>query len=159
MSRRRGFLGSNPKLPLTVEDKGKLRKAKVKLGDIHTLSTNQIAEILEMPIDEAKKIKALAEFQRVPSIGYELAEKLVNHLHIFSLQEIQEKDGATLFNELEKKMGVWKDSCVEDQIRCVIHFANNPNSNKQWFEFTKERKMYREVYGYPDDRPETAWYE
>ncbi|WP_077619568.1 helix-hairpin-helix domain-containing protein [Bacillus sinesaloumensis] len=152
-------MASTPKLPLTSEEKAKLRKAKVKIADLHKLTIAQIIQLLEIPEDRAQHIKGLAEFQSVPSIGGELASKLVNHLHLFSLQELKEKDGATLFNLLEKELGVWTDSCVEDQLRCVIHFANHPSSDKQWFDFTEERKQYREVYGYPKDRPTKAWYE
>ncbi|MEI2357936.1 helix-hairpin-helix domain-containing protein [Mesobacillus zeae] len=55
---------------------------------------------------------------------------------------MRQKDGAVLFDLLEKERGVWTDSCVEDQIRCVISFANDPSSNKQWFDFKDERKKY-----------------
>lgn len=152
-------MGLNPKLLLSVEEKGKLRKAKVKIGDIHTLSTTQLIEILDIPLDNAREIYALAEFQIVPSIGYELSAKLVFRLNIFSLQEIRQKDGAALLDVLEKELGVWTDSCVEDQIRCVINFSNDPSSNKQWFDFTNERKKFREKFGYPADRHKKAWYE
>ncbi len=152
-------MGTNPKLPLALEEKGKLRKAKVKIGEIYKLSTAEIRQILDVPEDRARLIKGLAEFQTVPSIGFELASKLVNHLHIISLQDIKQKDGAALFDLLEKKLGVWTDSCVEDQLRCVINFANDPNSNRQWFDFTDERKQYRQMFGYPKDRPQKAWYD
>ncbi|MDR4889788.1 helix-hairpin-helix domain-containing protein [Fredinandcohnia sp. QZ13] len=152
-------MSKNPKLPLSLEEKGKLRKAKVKIGEIHKLSTSQIRKTLDVPEERARMIKGLADFQTVPSVGFELASKLVNDLYIFSLQEIIQKDGATLFDLLEKELGVWTDSCVEDQIRCVINYANNTNSNKQWFDFTDERKIYRQMYGYPKDRPQKAWYE
>jgi len=75
------------------------------------------------------------------------------------MDDIRYKEAPVLFDLLEKKLGVWTDSCVEDQIRCVIQFANDPSSNKQWHHFTKERKRYRELYGYPEDRPKQAWYE
>ncbi|WBL13140.1 helix-hairpin-helix domain-containing protein [Sutcliffiella sp. NC1] len=152
-------MSANPKLPLSVDDKKKLRKAKVNLGQLHTLSISQLMEILDIPMVSAQQVKALAQFQQLPSIGYELADKLVNQLHIYSLEEIRQKEGAQLFDELEQALGVWTDSCVEDQIRCVIHHANHPGSEKQWFAFTEERKLYREMNGYPKDRPTTAWYE
>lgn len=64
-----------------------------------------------------------------------------------------------LFNSLELKLGCWTDPCVEDQIMCIIHHANNPESEKQWFDFTNERKLYRQKFGYPKSRPTLAWYE
>ena len=115
--------------------------------------------MMDISVERAMIIKGLAEFQNVPSIGYKLAEKLVYKLNIYSLEEIKNKNGAELFNELERRLNVWTDSCVEDQIRCVINYANHPESNLQWFDFTNERKHYREKMGYPEKRPKTAWYE
>jgi len=152
-------LSSNPKLPLTQNEKAKLRKAKVKISEVHTLSTEQLAQMLNIPDERARTVKGLAEFQTVPSIGYKLAEKLVCRLNIYSLKEIKDKNGADLFDDLEQHLGVWTDGCVEDQIRCVVNYANDPNSSKQWFDFTNERKKYREKVGYPEGRPKTAWYE
>ena len=71
----------------------------------------------------------------------------------FHYRKSRKKNGAKLFDELEQKLGVWTDSCVEDQLRCVIHFANNPESRKQWFDFTEERKTYRDKIGFPKNRP------
>jgi len=152
-------LSSNPKLSLTQNEKTKLRKAKVKISEVHILSIDQLAQIMDISVERAKIIKGLAEFQNVPSIGYKLAEKLVYKLNIFSLEEIKDKNGADLFDELEQRLNVWTDSCVEDQIRCVINYANDLNSSLQWFDFTNERKNYREKVGYPESRPKTAWYE
>lgn len=152
-------MGINPKLPLTNEEKLKLRKSKVKISEIHTFNTEQIVSTLNIPLDKAKVLKGLAEFQTVPSIGYKLAEKLVFRLSVFSLSEIKDKNAAQLFDQLEQQLGVWTDSCVEDQIRCVINYANNPNSSKQWFDFTEERKAYREINGFPENRPIKAWYD
>lgn len=146
-------------LPLTDMEKRKLRKAKVKISELHTFDQEQIAQILDLPVETAKKLKGLADFQSVPSIGYKLAEKLVYQLNLFSLSEMKEKDPAKLFDELEQKLGVWTDSCVEDQIRCVVHYANNPDSSKQWYDFTDERKSYRKKVGFPVNRPIKAWYE
>ncbi|WP_164670829.1 helix-hairpin-helix domain-containing protein [Virgibacillus doumboii] len=150
---------SNPKLPLTPNEKAKLRKAKLKISEIHTQRVEQLIEILNVPNERAKELLGLAEFQLVPSIGHKLAEKLVYQLNIFSMEEIKNKNGAKLLDKLEKRLGVWTDSCVEDQIRCVVSYANAPNPDVQWFDFTEERKRYREKVGYPEDRPVKAWYE
>ncbi|SFF57510.1 Pathogenicity locus [Halobacillus alkaliphilus] len=152
-------MGSTIKLQLTKEEKSLLRKSKVKISEIHTLTTEQIAAMLNIPNEKAKVLKGLAEFQTVPSIGYQLAEKLVYKLNFFSLSEIKNKNAAELFDQLERQLGVWTDSCVEDQVRCVVNYANNPESSKQWFDFTEDRKEYRELYGFPEDRPVKGWYE
>ncbi|SET46518.1 Pathogenicity locus [Salinibacillus kushneri] len=101
----------------------------------------------------------MAVFQEAPSIGPSLAEKIVNDLEIYDLNTMKNKKGGELFDQLEKQLGVWTDPCVEDQIRCLIYYANNPQSRKRWFDFTQERKAYRIKYGYPDSRPAKAWYE
>lgn len=147
------------KLPLNHEEKSKLRKAKIEISELHTFTVDHISELLDIPLEKAKTLKGLAEFQTIPSIGYKLAEKLVFQLKLYSLTEIKDKDAAHLFDQLEQQLGVWTDSCVEDQIRCVIHYAKNQNSNKQWFDFTEERKMYREKYGFPETRPTKAWFD
>ncbi|QDP41944.1 helix-hairpin-helix domain-containing protein [Radiobacillus deserti] len=147
------------KLPLTNEERTLLRKAKIKINEVHTTETDQLATILNAPHSRAKTLKGIAEFQTVPSIGHKLAEKLVYTLHIYSLEEIKNKHGAELFDQYETQVGVWADSCVEDQLRCVIYYANNPTSTKQWFDFTDERKAYRALHGFPENRPTKAWYE
>ena len=146
-------MGTTIKLPLTNEEKLKLRKAKLKMNELPTLSAEQIAHLLDIPIERARLYKGLVEFQRIPSIGVKLAEKLVFHLNLFSLEDMKEKDSAQLFDQLEQYFNLRIDPCVEDQIRCVIYYANNPQSSKQWFDFTDERKLYRNKYGYPENRP------
>ncbi|UOQ92128.1 helix-hairpin-helix domain-containing protein [Halobacillus shinanisalinarum] len=149
----------NPKLPFEKDEKAKLRKAKVKISDIHNKEVDELSKILCVPMNRARLIKGLASFQLVPSIGEKLAEKIVHNLEINSLHEIRDENGAELFDKLESNLGVWTDPCVEDQIRCVIYYANHPKSNKQWFDFTEERKLYRQRNGYPESRPKKAWYE
>lgn len=61
---------SKPKLPLTQMEKRRLRKAKIKIDEIHTLSVERLKTILEVPAERARMIRALAEFQTIPSIGY-----------------------------------------------------------------------------------------
>ncbi|MDG5788408.1 helix-hairpin-helix domain-containing protein [Evansella sp. AB-P1] len=148
-----------PSLPLTKTEKGLLRQAKVKLSDIHTLEIDTLTNILGISDNNAKMLRGLAVFQTIPSIGHKLAENLVYHLKICTLEDIKKEDGAALFDRLEETLGYWTDTCVEDQLRCVIHYANNPNSDKQWFHFTDERKKYRNTFGFPLSRPKKAWYD
>ncbi|WP_254901221.1 helix-hairpin-helix domain-containing protein [Tuberibacillus sp. Marseille-P3662] len=150
---------TNVKLPLTKEEKMRLRKAKVKLGQVHNQELDDLALILDESMDRAKVIKGVATFQQVPSIGHKLAEKIVYNLGISTLEEIKDESGAQLLDKLEQNLGVWTDPCVEDQIRCVINYANNPKSPRQWFDFTEERNLYRQRNGYPHSRPNKAWYE
>lgn len=146
-----------PKLPLTADERSELRKARLKVSQIHTLAIKEIGQHLNISDERARKIKGWADFQLVPSIGFELADKLVRYLQIYCLEDIKNEDPGKLFDLLEKEMGVRTDGCVEDQIRCVIHFANNKEFPKKWFEFTDERKAYRRTNGFPPDRPEKSW--
>ncbi len=127
-----------------------------------------MAEILEFPADEleallgttterAKAIRALAEFQTVPSVGIKFAEDLV-FLGIYSLEELTHKDPAQLTDDLERKKGYWIDPCVEDQFRLVVNFAMTKDKHKKWWDFTEERKRFRTANGYPESRPQTAWF-
>ncbi|PYZ91956.1 Pathogenicity locus [Salipaludibacillus keqinensis] len=150
---------NNPKLPLTKSEKASLRKAHINLRDINSLSVNHISDVLAVPYERAQTLKALASFQQIPSIGHKMAEKMVYELGIYSLDELIDKDGGKLLDQLEQKIGVWTDPCVEDQIRCMIYFAKHRESNRKWYDFTKERKLYRVKHGYPESRPHQAWYE
>ncbi|WP_342394388.1 helix-hairpin-helix domain-containing protein [Salipaludibacillus daqingensis] len=104
-------------------------------------------------------LHALATFQRIPSIGAKMATNMVDKLGIYSLEELKNKNGAELLNALERELGFWIDPCAEDQIRCIVHYAINPESDKYWYDFTEERKLYRTKYGYPASRPKKAWYD
>ena len=80
-------------------------------------------------------------------------------LGFFSVAELQGKNGASLTDQYEKKKGYKTDVCVEDQFRLAVHFANNEDYSKKWWDFTKERKRYRTEFGYPKDRPQKNWTE
>ena len=84
---------------------------------------------------------------------------MVIELGFYSLEEIKNEEGANLTNRLEEHFGYWEDPCVEDSLRCIVHHANHPDSEKSWWYFTDERKRYREEYGYPATRPAAPWYE
>ncbi|GAA0493301.1 hypothetical protein GCM10008986_19730 [Salinibacillus aidingensis] len=148
-----------PKLSLLSDEKNRLRKAGIKISNIKDSSPDELAQVMGASIIRARKIIAMARFQEAPSIGPALAEKIVDDLEIYDLHTLKDKDGGKLFDLLEQQLGVWTDPCVEDQIRCLIFYAQNPHSDRSWFDFTKERKAYRNQHGYPDTRPKKAWYE
>lgn len=146
------------KLPLRDDERTKLRKYKLKVADIVNVPTDQLCTILDVSAKRAKTLNALASFQQIPSIGPRMAEDLIA-LGYFSMDALKDKDGAELTDELEKLYGCWMDPCVEDCLRLVVYFAPHPDSDKQWWNFTEERKAYRTKYGYPDTRPTKAWHE
>ena len=146
------------KLQLSKEEKVHLRRRKFKMADVLDLAVDELEAILKVPFERARAVKALAEFQIVPSIGIRFAEDLV-FLGYYSLEQLKEKDGAALVEAYERKKGYWTDPCVEDQFRLVVHYANHPGSTRTWWDFTAERKAHRLKNGYPDNRPKTSWQE
>ena len=149
---------TNIKLPLTDSERAALRKNKTKIADILDFVIDELEVLLNATPERAKEIYALAEFQTVPSVGIKLAEDLV-FLGYYSLNELKQKDGATLTDEYEQKKGYWIDPCVEDQFRLVVHFANTNDLKKTWWDFTEERKKFRTENGYPKSRPQKAWFD
>jgi hypothetical protein len=149
---------SSPKLPLTPEERINLRKSKVKLKEIASMDISHLSFSLKSNIERAKYLHALAQFQSIPSIGPKVSQ-WVTDLGYYSLDDIKNEDGAELTNRLEEHFGYWKDPCVEDCLRCIVHHANEPSSKKNWWDFTNVRKKYREKYGYPITRPTIPWYD
>ncbi|WP_141500913.1 helix-hairpin-helix domain-containing protein [Paenibacillus luteus] len=148
-----------PKLPLTEAERKTLRQAKIKLGSIAAFTPEQLSISIETSLERAAILLAYAKFQAVPSIGPSLAKNLIE-LGFYDLSDIKSsgESGAQLVERLERLHGVWMDPCVEDVMRLAVHHANEPRSDKQWWDFTTERKAYRKQNGYPEDRPSKAWH-
>ena len=148
----------NIKLPLTDIEKANLRKNKIKIADILDFAKDELEVLLNATRERVKEIYALAVFQTVPSVGIKFVEDLV-FLGYYSLDELKHKEGPTLTDEYEQKKGYWVDPCVEDQFRLVVYFANTNDTKKTWWDFTAERKKFRNENGYPKSRPQKAWFE
>lgn len=143
---------TNIKLLLTENERKQLRKHKIKKVEILEYSPDELASLLSISENRAKEIYALADFQQVPTIGVEFAKDLI-FLGYTRLEALEEKDGASLLNDFEKKKGFQTDPCVEDQFRLVVDFAKHKDHSKKWWDFTRERKEFRAAFGYPKDRP------
>ncbi|CAL65910.1 conserved hypothetical protein [Christiangramia forsetii KT0803] len=149
---------TNIKLELSKNERKGLRKNKIKKSEILEYASDELAVLLNISDLRAKEIYALADFQRIPSIGIELAKDLV-FLDFYSVQELNGESGAVLTDRYEKKKGYKIDPCVEDQFRLVVNFAKNKDYSKKWWDFTDERKRYRTDFGYPENRPKVNWTE
>jgi len=149
---------TNIKLPLTDLEKVILKKKKVKIAELINYAADELEMLLGAKPNRARQIHALAQFQKVPSIGIKFAEDLV-FLGYYSFNELKNSDAAKLTNDYEQKKGFWVDPCVEDQFRLVVNFANTGDLTKSWWNFTEERKQYRMEKGYPASRPKQAWHE
>ncbi|MEO1048992.1 MAG: helix-hairpin-helix domain-containing protein [Bacteroidota bacterium] len=145
-------------LNLSTSERVNLRKHKIKISELLDYAVDEIEEILQVTPERAREIHALADFQRIPSIGVKFAEDLI-FLGYYSVADLQEQDGANLTNLYEQKKGYRIDSCVEDQFRLAVHFARTNDYSKNWWDFTKERKEYRLNFGYPENRPTLNWHE
>lgn len=146
------------KLPLSDIEKAALRKNKIKIAGILHFTVDELEVLLNATTERAREIYALAQFQTVPSVGIKFAEDLV-FLGYYSLEELKEQDGAKLTDDYELKKGYWIDPCVEDQFRLIVNFANTKDTTKTWWNFTEERKKFRTENGYPNSRPQKAWFE
>jgi hypothetical protein len=145
------------KLDLSETEKQKLKQNGLKMSKLKDFAADEIGALLNTSRGRAKEIFALIAFQSIPSIGPKFARDLIS-LGYYAIDSLIGQDAAILFNELERKQGFWTDPCVEDQFRLVVHYANNRGSAKNWWDFTAARKAYRLQYGYPADRPVTAWH-
>jgi hypothetical protein len=149
---------TNIKLTLTDIEKAGLRKNKIKIAGILHFTVDELEVLLNATTERAREIYALAQFQTVPSVGIKFAEDLV-FLGYYSLEELKKQDGAKLTDDYELKKGYWIDPCVEDQFRLIVNFANTKDTTKTWWNFTEERKKFRTENGYPESRPQKAWFE
>ena len=149
---------TNINLELSETERKNLRNNKIIKSEILEYASDEIAVLLNITEARVREIYALADFQRIPSIGIEFAKDLV-FLGYYSVKELIGKNGADLTDRFEKKKGYKTDPCVEDQFRLVVDFAKNEDYSKRWWDFTNERKKYRDEYGYPIDRPKKNWTE
>ncbi|CAH0343998.1 hypothetical protein BCI9360_00226 [Bacillus sp. CECT 9360] len=78
---------SSPKLPLTAEEKSKLRTSKIKLNQIVNMDLSELSRCLQST-ERARYLQALAQFQAIPSIGPKLAQMVIE-LGYYSLEEIK----------------------------------------------------------------------
>jgi len=149
---------STIKLDLLPVERKFMRANKIKIKNLLEYSVDELIELLYISSIRAMEILALVEFQYISSIGIKFARDLIS-LGYYSLDDLKDKDGAKLLDELELSTGIWIDPCVEDQCRLVVHYANERDDKLNWWDFTEERKQYRIENGYPADRPQKAWFE
>jgi hypothetical protein len=139
-------------LELTPDEKLLLKQKGITQKALVDYAIDEIIHTLDAPSQRAKILQAIFKFQQIPSIGIRFARDLI-FLGYYSLAQLKDMQGPKLLDQYEKKLGRRVDPCVEDQFRLVVHYANHPDSNKQWWDFTAERKVYRAKNGYPVSRP------
>ncbi|WP_420150543.1 helix-hairpin-helix domain-containing protein [Spirosoma sp.] len=147
----------NP-LAVTPAEVKKLRALKLKKSEMHLHTIEVLQQLLDTSTIRAMELFALSAFQSLPSIGIRFAHDLI-WMGYYSLHDLKSEDPAKLTDQYELEKGVWTDPCVEDQFRLVVHYANHPTSKLNWWDFTPERKAFREKNGYPSTRPKKPWFE
>jgi len=147
----------NP-LEVTPAEIKKLRTHKIKKSEIHLHKVEALQQLLNTSKIRAMELYALSEFQSLPSVGIRFAHDLIG-MGYYSLRDLKRKDGAKLTDQYEVQTGAWIDPCVEDQFRLVVHYAQHPDSKLNWWDFTPQRKAFREKNGYPATRPQKPWFE
>lgn len=146
------------KIGLSADEQLRLKQKGVKVSTLNEYAPDEVSALLEVSKQRADEISALIAFQSIPSVGPKFARDLIS-LGYFTIDDLLDKEGPALFEQLEFKQGFWTDPCVEDQFWLAVHYAHNPNTSKKWWDFTLQRKAYRSKYGYPANRPVTAWHE
>lgn len=149
---------SMDRLDILITEKRKLRANKIKLSEIHHHSVENLRALLGISKIRVMELRAISEFQTIPSIGIRFAFDLIS-LGLYSIQDLKGKDPAKLVDRLERQLGAWIDPCVEDQMRLCVHYAVHSDDRINWWDFTKERKAFRQQYGYPASRPKTPWHQ
>jgi hypothetical protein len=139
-------------LELTPAEKLTLKENKITQKSLIDLAVDEIIAVLNPEPKRARIIQALYEFQSIPSLGIMFARDMM-FLGYYRLADVKDKTGPELLNNYEQKMGYKVDPCVEDQFWLVVEYANNPNTKKQWWNFTPQRKIYRCKNGYSNNRP------
>jgi hypothetical protein len=143
---------------LSVAEKQRLKERKISQKSLQDYAPDEIAELLGASADRTLELLALAEFQSIPSLGIGFAKELMGQGY-YSLEQLKGRTAVELFDAFEKHCGCWADPCVEDSYRLLVHYIENRDEGKRWWNFTAERKAYRDKFGFPADRPKTAWYE
>ncbi len=143
---------------LTLAEKQILKAKKVSQKLLQNYAPDEIATLLEASVQRARELNALAEFQSIPSLGINFAEELISQGY-YTLEQLKGRSAVELFNAFEQHCGTWADPCVEDSYRLLVHYIENRDDSKRWWDFTAERKAYREKYGFPANRPQKPWYQ
>lgn len=143
---------------LTIAEKQTLKTKKVSQKQLQNYAPDEIASVLEASLQRAKELNALAEFQSIPSLGINFAEELIGQGY-YTLEQLKGRSAVDLFDAFEKHSSAWADPCVEDSYRLLVHYIENRDHTKRWWDFTAERKAYREQYGFPASRPQRPWYD
>jgi hypothetical protein len=132
-----------PKLALTAGERRALRAAKVTSNSIARLGGQELHRRLDGSVSRVRcdEIAALADFQRLSSIGPESARDFIA-LGLRSVAELKDQDPRELYARMCKITKARQDPCVEDAFRCAIAQARDPKlpaKMRDWWQWTSVR--------------------
>ncbi|MBL8856995.1 MAG: Pathogenicity locus [Planctomycetes bacterium] len=132
-----------PRLGLNEDERRALRAARLTMGSIADLTGAALHRELDGSVARKRcdEIAALADFQRLGSVGLEMARDFVQ-LGFRSVSELPGQDPRELCARLSKITRSHQDPCVEDTFRCAIAQAENPELParlRDWWQWTSVR--------------------
>lgn len=122
-----------PKLNCSPEERAALRAAGVRAVDVGDLDPRELGRRTggAVPPARCEELVALADFQRLGSVGLETARDFVN-LGFRRVGELAGQDPVDLFRRLKVLTRSAQDPCVEDVFRCAIAQAEEPDLRAEW---------------------------
>ncbi|BAR98591.1 hypothetical protein BV133_998 [Blastochloris viridis] len=128
-------------LPLTAAERAALRRARLVTADLAGMAAEEVAALAQLPLPRCRALCALAQFQRLDSVGPSIAADLVG-LGLTSLDQLAKADPLRLYRELEQAVGRRVDPCVEDVFRCAVAQARDPalpEAARNWWYWMRYR--------------------
>lgn len=129
------------KLPLTLEERYALRRARILLREVSSFTNSALSEATGLKQARCKMLIALAQFQTLGSIGENIAQALWD-LGLTSVADLVDQDPYEMYQNYSAQVGYRVDPCVEDTFRCAVAQAKYPDLPKhlrQWWEWGSQR--------------------
>jgi predicted DNA-binding transcriptional regulator YafY len=122
-----------PKLELATSERRALQRARLKLVQLGSLTAEGLHARLggAIELERCAELAALAEFQRLGSVGLETAKDLWL-LGLRRTRDLVGKDPRLLHQRLCELTRSKQDPCVEDALRCAIAQAERPSLPAPW---------------------------
>ena len=132
---------NNPSLSLTKDERNRLRRAKIRLADLSSLTVDSLNKATGMKLSRCKEIIESSVFQSLGSVGHLMAQK-IRLLGYSSLSELSEANPYEMYERFCHIAGCRVDPCVEDVFRCAVaqaKYPDMPEDLKQWWMWTDKR--------------------
>lgn len=132
---------ATPRLELFPPERQALRKLRIPLRALHTVSPGALAEETSIPRERWEELVTLSLFQTLGSVGPESARDLWA-LGYRSLDQLRGADPSQMYRRFEGMVGRSVDPCVEDVFRCAVAQALDPElppERRLWWNWSDQR--------------------